>query len=817
MRAAKFTRLCCWMVVMIAAPAWSQLPKPRLTRGANTVSTESQRALHALRNARPTPMPDHRVAPMAPLAASDLQQFNPATGSSVTIPAAKHLSIERRREGQRNLIPASSVADRNVNIPFGPEGASPADIRAATVSTEATAPSPFYYPYTFPNNAVFKVVGRWVVNGNSYYWACSAFTASSFHLMTAGHCLYNHDPIGNGSGQGAGWPVELWAWPAQTDVVDPLDHSDWQDWPYGVTKGTLFTAYNAWILSSDLNWDVGWVTLDRRIGDHVGWMGREWSVDTSGLNFNGYPAQAPYVPADNPYQYPGFDANNVTGYTCCRINMAAYIYGGHSGGPVWRFDGVNRWVQGLNSTSNRVGNATATRITSQVEADLENTIFIDTNSHPPSDLAEPIEYVFNGSSKGIGQTTAAIGSSFGMTLNTFNAGYVDAGNITADVYLTTDPNDVTSGYYIGTHDFGYVGAFRYVVQSSRMTVPLQVPPRAYYVGYVLGAASRYLTDKNTVVITDATLNAYCNSDTSEPDDNARQAKLITPGSQSHTICGQADQDWVYFTLGGTSSVSVATSGSAGDTALTLYNSQLQEIDFNDDNRRSYFAAINRTCGVNALPEGTYYAKVSSFEGKSVVPSYSLNLAVTPCPGVLSVRVQPGVVGGNSITGIVTLTSPAPATGVTVSLSSDNSVATVASSVSVPRGASRSTFTITTSPVSTVTTVTITATCEGTTSADTVTVLRPSPLRVILSPDAVTGGDVSVATIQLNGAAPSGGITVSASSSNSAAFMRDTITIPEGNSSAQFRILTRPVLATRRPVITATAGETTVRAVLTVHP
>ena len=92
---------------------------------------------------------------------------------------------------------------------------------------------------------------------------------------------------------------------------------------------------------------------------HTGWMGREWGATTSSLNFDGYPAEAPYVPSDNPFQYPGYDANNVLGYTCCRIQLGAYIYGGHSGGPEWRFDGTNRYVEGVNSTSNRAGYAQA--------------------------------------------------------------------------------------------------------------------------------------------------------------------------------------------------------------------------------------------------------------------------------------------------------------------------------------------------------------------------------------------------------------------------------------------------------------------------
>ena len=99
------------------------------------------------------------------------------------------------------------------------------------------------------------------------------------------------------------------------------------------------------------------------MGQRVGWMGYSTGTANS-LNFNGYPVETPYVPGGELRQYPGFDANNTGTYTSYRIPMHAYTYGGHSGGPVWLFTGGNRFVQGVNSTSNRVGSATATRVNS---------------------------------------------------------------------------------------------------------------------------------------------------------------------------------------------------------------------------------------------------------------------------------------------------------------------------------------------------------------------------------------------------------------------------------------------------------------------
>lgn len=821
MRVARFLKHC-WILFLIVTPAWAQSPKPLLPQGSNVVSSDWQRALEALRNARPMPTPPEPAAPGVAMPPGNLQQFDPANGNSSSLPPGNAAnSADRRREGNPGVKPNSAVRGPGESSGPAPEGVSQPEDAGTGVHPQATVPGPSFYPYTYPSNTVFKLVGRWVVNGVNYYWVCSASSASSFHLITAGHCLYNHDPTGNGSGQGANWPAEMWAWPAQTDVVDPLDHSNWQDWPYGVTKGTLFTTYNAWITSSDLNWDFGWITLDRRVGDHLGWMGREWNTQTTALNFNGYPMESPYVPSDNPFQYPGFDPNNVTSYTCCRINMSAYTYGGHSGGPDWRFDGTSRWVQGVNSTSNRAGSATATRLTSQIETDLENTIAADRSARPPVDLAEPIEYVFNGVSKGLSQSSVQIGSSFGLTLNAFNAGYIDAGNTTADVYLTTNPNSVGSGYYIGTHQFGYIGTYQFAVQSGSLRVPLTVPPASYFVGYVLGAAnSSYGSDKNVVVVSNQMMNVYCNSDVYEPDQNAGQAKqLAASGSQNHTICGPTDQDWVYFTVAQTSGATLWTSGSAGDTTLTLYNSQLQQVAFNDDSGGTLFSTINRTCGVNALPAGTYYAVVQSYANASVVPAYSLNLSLTPCPALSAVSMAASVVGGNPVTATVTLTLPASGNGLAVQLASNTGAAAVPTSVLVGSGATTATFTVNTSPVAVATAATITASYDGVVKTANLNVNPPAANSLSLTPNPIQGGNDATGTVSLNGPAPAGGTAVALSSSTKFASVPPTVTVLAGATSAQFNITTVPAKDSgekRTSVITASAGGASVSATLTIQ-
>jgi|GEM_PF-2038868 len=116
----------------------------------------------------------------------------------------------------------------------------------------------------------------------------------------------------------------------------------------------------------------------------------------------------------------------------------------------------------------------------------------------------------------------------------------------------------------------------------------------------------------------------CSLDSYEPDDSAGQASGITSGSpQSHSICPAGDEDWVSFTLGAESAVTLETSGVSGDTRMWLYDSSLSLVEFDDDGGTSLFSAIDRLCGVDALPAGTYYVKVDEYGGDETIDDYTL--------------------------------------------------------------------------------------------------------------------------------------------------------------------------------------------------
>jgi len=164
---------------------------------------------------------------------------------------------------------------------------------------------------------------------------------------------------------------------------------------------------------------------------------------------------------------------------------------------------------------------------------------------------------------------------------------------------------------------------------------------------------------------------------------------------------------------------------------------------------------------------------------------------------------PSLAGGTPSTATVTLSSPAPSGGVTFTLNSKNSNATVPSSVTVPYGSSSTTFTVTTTSVSTAATATLTAT-SGSTSLTAALQINPLTVAAVsVSPASVDGGSSSTGTVTLNGQAPSGGTVVILSSSSSNATVPSSVTIAAGSTSAIFTVSTSSVSTNTYGTITGT--------------
>lgn len=458
---------------------------------------ERLRFLEGLAQARPIPLPEYDTAPSVP---SDrlggrLHSMDLRTGDESLVDLRPFDdSGPLRSEPFRpiplpDFDPGEEWKDGEDEGDLGPKSCTPPSLLLAT--------------HGFPWRTTYKMLMRWNVGGTNYYYVGSAGSVRNFHLITAAHCIYSHDPNDDGSTADAAWANEVWVWPAQTDICDPFGDPDY---PWGVAKPVIMHSYTAWTNDANHNWDMGYIALDRRLCERTGWMGGEASVEATSLNFNGYPVQTPYVPDDSIGQYPGYDAGNVNYYTTDRINMCAYVYGGHSGGPVWRYDGTDRYIQGVNSTSNRTGGAEATRLSSSRYQNLYDQIIPnDTTNIPPVARPELIEWVFDNSSKDLVQNSVAQGGSFSAQYNVYNVGWAATGTVTVDFYLSTNTTISTGDRLVGSRTLT-LNANTYSRPTTSFTVPCSVPTGTYYFGWIArSAVAEYSTDNNTAVITDERL------------------------------------------------------------------------------------------------------------------------------------------------------------------------------------------------------------------------------------------------------------------------------------------------------------------------
>jgi uncharacterized protein (TIGR03437 family) len=197
---------------------------------------------------------------------------------------------------------------------------------------------------------------------------------------------------------------------------------------------------------------------------------------------------------------------------------------------------------------------------------------------------------------------------------------------------------------------------------------------------------------------------------------------------------------------------------------------------------------------------------------------TVSVALTLVPPLQLTLEASAVVGGNPVSGTVTLGDPAPATGAIVTLQSADTAAQV-QPVIIPAGQSLQTFTVTTSAVTAARTVTISA-IYGLLRQTALLTVNPAAAVTLVSltiaPDHVVGGNLAQGTVTLSGPAGSGGVRVNIQSSSvlTASASPNFVLIPQGQTSATFTITTSRFAG--MVTFTATAGGVSQTANLTVQ-
>jgi len=183
------------------------------------------------------------------------------------------------------------------------------------------------------------------------------------------------------------------------------------------------------------------------------------------------------------------------------------------------------------------------------------------------------------------------------------------------------------------------------------------------------------------------------------------------------------------------------------------------------------------------------------------------------PDLFAMGIDPtSLIGGGSLKGTVGLTTPAPAGGATVFLTStDPATVQVPASVQIAAGNSTNSFTIATRRVTNMTSVEVIGQAGSATKSTWITLFADPNAPVTLnavtpSVSGTTGGNTLSATLFLTGNAPTGGATVTLSSSNpAAAQVPASVTVPAGQGFQGFTITTSAVSADTAVTITGTYG------------
>ena len=269
-------------------------------------------------------------------------------------------------------------------------------------------------------------------------------------------------------------------------------------------------------------------------------------------------------------------------------------------------------------------------------------------------------------------------------------------------------------------------------------------------------------------------------------------------------------------LGGASTTgSVTLTGPAGPSGVVVSLSSSSGVV-------SVPSTVTIPSGSNSVNFTVTTAGVGSQTTATISASWSgitQTATVTVSPATIaSFTINPTtVVGGNSVTGTVTLSGSAGAGGVSIALASSSINATVPSTVTVAQGQSSVDFQVATLGVTSATSTTLTATLGSSSQTATLSITASTLASVSFNPASVPGGTNSTGTVSLTGAAGPGGFVVSLASKSPTVVVPSTVTIPAGQSSASFTVKTLAVSVLTNVPISAKLGNAVQSGILTVTP
>lgn len=300
-----------------------------------------------------------------------------------------------------------------------------------------------------------------------------------FHVLTAGHCIYNHSH--------GGFPYKT--------VIIPGYENGYE--PYGRAKVTKWRTYSGWINDQDTNYDLAVCTLDRNIGDHTGRMGLKTDDKDSWIyealaNTAGYPQKVRDEWPAGYYLYS--DADNGLYGTECKHYYLMDVSEGQSGGPVWIYiEDEGRYIISVHTT----GDASdppqwnyGTRLDSTKFNDVVSWCRADTPPYDDPDLVDDgQEY------SGFSPTRVEHGETFSVWCRVRNIGTASSGGFYVSFYASTDEEITSSDYLIGSVSVGSVLPGPFFTKDVSWTGPFpdNIPEEEdYWIGWIIDSGDDVL-------------------------------------------------------------------------------------------------------------------------------------------------------------------------------------------------------------------------------------------------------------------------------------------------------------------------------------
>ncbi|KKL86108.1 hypothetical protein LCGC14_1948040 [marine sediment metagenome] len=312
-------------------------------------------------------------------------------------------------------------------------------------------------------------------------WIASGAMIDDFHVLTAGHNVYLHD---NGG------------WASSVEVIPGMDGTYE---PFGSAMVTRMRSYTSWTEDEMVEHDWAVLTLDTKMGDYTGWLGRQTasyshSIYTGTVHTAGYPGDLDS--GENMYYTSG------SGDSADEYNHWFWldIAGGQSGSPVWTDDGSNRYIVSILAYSyNNVSYPNFGTRLNQDKFDKIRVWLNEDSANPLPDLKDRgVE--FSGFSP----------YQFSLELSTIdiyseieNIGFSSVGAFEVSFYLSTDSTVTTGDHLLGTDTITSLDVDSYAWASWSGQLPASLQDGNYYVGWIIDPSNtidEFNEDNNKQVI-----------------------------------------------------------------------------------------------------------------------------------------------------------------------------------------------------------------------------------------------------------------------------------------------------------------------------